>query len=313
MSEGLNCAIDVFAAFNDRLLLSGWVVGTAPIASVELRSSGIQGGRRLLPSFGVMDNPDVAGQHGPAAARVRFSESFDFSATNEALADAHLAILYADGRITGIVDLAGRQPNPAAALTAKFVAILHDSPGRRLLEVGSRARSGLVRRDLVPEAWSYTGLDVMARPNVGDVHEIATLFRPNSFDAVMAFSVLEHLLMPWKAVIELNRVLTTGAIGLFTTHQCWPLHDQPWDFWRFSDRAWDGPLNKETGFEIIGASMGEPAYVVAQRCHPVTNFGQQISFLASNVLFRKIGPTRLKWPVSVSDTIATCYPEGNLP
>ncbi len=91
------------------------------------------------------------------------------------------------------------------------------------------------------------------------------------------------------------------------------MHDQPWDFWRFSNRAWDGLLNRMTGFEIIEAAMSEPAYVVAQRCHPVTNFGlQQSGFLASNVLFRKIGPTALEWPVSLADTISTSYPIGNI-
>ena len=129
----------------------------------------------------------------------------------------------------------------------------------------------------------------------------------------MAFSVLEHLLMPWKVAIELNAVLNDGAIGLFTTHQCWPIHDAPWDFWRFSDRAWDGLFNKSTGFEIIETSMGEPAFIVAQRCHVVTNFGmQQAGWLASNVLFRKIGPTQLRWDVQVADVVASSYPAGEV-
>jgi Methyltransferase domain len=135
------------------------------------------------------------------------------------------------------------------------------------------------------------------------------LFPPNSFDAVMAFSVLEHLLMPWKFVIELNRVLKKGAVGLFTTHQCWPLHDQPWDFWRFSDKAWDGLLNSATGFLIVEAEMGEPAFVVAQRCHPVTNFGDaQGGFLSSSVIFKKISDTSLEWPVKLAEVTTTTYP-----
>lgn len=316
MTTTLKFALDVFAVFNGRLSLSGWIVDTAPIAAVELRSTGISGGRHGLSSYGVIDSPDVAEQHGAAAARVRFSETFEFDATRESLSDAYLSILYADGRSVEIGNLVGRQPNPAGALISRFTALLRDVPRGHLLEVGSRARSGIVRRDMVPETWLYTGLDVLAGPNVdivGDVHEISTLFKANSFQAVMAFSVLEHLLMPWKAVIELNRVLALDAIGVFTTHQCWPVHDQPWDFWRFSDRAWDGLLNQATGFEIIEAAMSEPAYVVAQRCHPVTNFGlQQSGFLASNVLFRKIGPTKLQWPVAIGDAISTRYPEGNV-
>jgi len=187
---------------------------------------------------------------------------------------------------------------------------------RLIMAATCGARSAVTRRDFVPDSWGYQGMDIIAGPNVdivGDAHELSSMFPQQRFDAVMAFSVLEHLLMPWKFILELNHILNDGAIGIFTTHQCWPLHDQPWDFWRFSDRAWAGLLNHETGFEIIEASMGEPAFVVAQRCHPVTNFGlQQGGYLASNVLFRKIGPTRLNWPVRLHDIVQTGYPEGEL-
>lgn len=317
MSASLSFAIDVFAVFGGRLSVSGWVTDVLPIASVELRSSGLPGGRQALASYGTIDSPDVAAQRGPTGARARFSEVFSFAADTQSLADVHLAVVYASGETAGVGNLVGAQPNPASALQARFAELLHQMPKGELLEVGSRARSGIVRRDMAPEGWGYTGFDVMAGPNVdmvGDVHEIAETFAAGQFQAVTAFSVLEHLLMPWKAVIELNAVMSVGAIGLFTTHQCWPLHDEPWDFWRFSDRAWPALLNKKTGFEIIEAAMGEPAFIVAQRCHSATNFGlQQHGALASNVLFRKIGPTRLRWPVTVGDTIDTSYPAGNIP
>lgn len=148
---------------------------------------------------------------------------------------------------------------------------------------------------------------------VGDAHEIAELFEPCTFDRVMAFSVLEHLLMPWKFVIGLNKVLKQGAVGLFTTHQTWPVHDQPWDFWRYSDTTWRSILNEKTGFEIIESAMGEPAFVVAQKFHNVTAFGMsQIGFLASNVTFKKVADTVLDWPVKLTDVIRTSYPEGNI-
>jgi hypothetical protein len=189
-------------------------------------------------------------------------------------------------------------------------------PAGGLLEVGSRARSGVTRQDWMPAGWEYRGLDIVRGPNVdivGDAHELSALFPTKRFDAVMAFSVLEHMLMPWKFVIELNAVLNDGAVGLFTTHQCWPVHDQPWDFWRFSDQAWHGLLNPATGFEILEARMGEPAFVVAQRCHTVTAFGTgQAGYLASNVLFRKIANTSLAWPVKIEEVLSTNYPGGNL-
>ena len=111
--------------------------------------------------------------------------------------------------------------------------------------------------------------------------------------------------------IELNPVLKKGAIRGFTTHQCWPLHDDPWDFWRFSDKAWDGLLNASTGFSIEQAEMGEPAFIVAQRCHPVTNFDvAHKGFLSSSVIFKKIADTSLEWPVALADITSTTYPSA---
>ena len=205
--------------------------------------------------------------------------------------------------------------DPAHALSARFQALLAGQPRGRLLEVGSRARSGNVRRGLAPPGWGYSGFDIMAGPNVdvvGDAHALSRHYPAGCFDAVMAYSVLEHLLMPWKFVIELNRVLKPGAVGLFTTHQCWPLHDEPWDFWRFSDRAWTALLNPATGFEIIEARMGEPAFIVAARCHPATAFAETpAGALASFVLFRKVGGTTLEWPVELGAITRTSYPQAN--
>jgi hypothetical protein len=231
----------------------------------------------------------------------------------EAAAAALVATLEKGGtvRVEALGEAVG---DPAHALSAQFQAMLAARPPGMLLEIGARARSGVIRRDWAPAGWQYSGFDIMGGPNVdviGDAHALARHYEPARFDAVMAFSVLEHLLMPWKFVIELNRVLKAGAVGLFTTHQCWPLHDQPWDFWRFSDTAWAGLLNPATGFEIIAARMGEPAYVVAQRCSVATAFAEQpAGALASSVLFRKTAETRLEWPVELGEILGTRYPGG---
>ncbi len=228
------------------------------------------------------------------------------------VAQGTLLIIRADGTTQRLTHLGAALHDPAHALSAEFTRLLAERPPGEMLEVGSRARSGFVRRDVAPPGWGYSGFDIVAGPNVdvvGDAHQVSRHYAAGQFDAVMAFSVLEHLLMPWKFVIELNRVLKPGAIGLFTTHQTWPLHDEPWDFWRFSDRAWTALLNPATGFEILGAAMGEPAYIVAQRCSPETAFAEvPAGALASFVLFRKVGETRLEWPVELTDITATGYP-----
>ena len=86
--------------------------------------------------------------------------------------------------------------------------------GGRVLEIGARARSGVTRRELFPPPVVYVGLDVSAGPNVdvvGDAHHLSQ-FVTGKFDAAFSISTFEHLLMPWKVVLELNKILRDGGL-----------------------------------------------------------------------------------------------------
>lgn len=301
-------AIDLFAPFFGQLVFRGWV--NAPSGShLELR---LDDHSWPIRSYGEA-SPDVAAVH-PGADFVRFSACLDLRDQEPIIHRALLRVFYPDGSHFDLRDLANAA-DPARDVQSQFVAAVADRPVGRFLELGSRARSGLVHRALVPAAWTYVGMDILEGTNVdvvGDAHELSSLFPADHFDAVMSLSVVEHLLMPWKVVIELNRVLKVGGIGLFTTHQAWPVHDAPWDFWRFSRESWPALFNDATGFEIVRAEVGEPAFVVAQRCHAVTNFGQQPVYLSSVVMFRKTRDTTLRWDVSLSEIIRSDYPQGEV-
>lgn len=225
---------------------------------------------------------------------------------------AVIAVKVADRRIKPVSSIGPPTEVEMRDLALRFFADLRTRPSGRVLEVGSRARSGVTRRDQIPSTWEYAGFDIIDGPNVdlvGDAHQLSQHFPYESFDAVFAMSVLEHILMPWKFAIELNRVMRPGAVGLFTTHHTWPLHEKPWDFWRFSDQAWKAILNPATGFEIIETQLAEPAFIVPRWTHAVTNFGDAyFGWLTSCVRFRKIGNTSLEWPVEVSDVTDTVYP-----
>ena len=202
--------------------------------------------------------------------------------------------------------------DPVFQLTNRFQREIAAMPPGALLEIGSRARSGVTRLHLAPADWNYTGIDILPGPNVDlvcDAHELGKALPNESYDAFMCFSVFEHLLRPWKVALELNAVLRPGALGLITTHQAWPMHEQPWDFWRFSADAWQALFNPATGFEIVEACMGEPAALVADHCHHTTDFPRgSKAFLSSAVLFRRTGRTLLSWPVDVGHVTRTTYP-----
>jgi hypothetical protein len=295
--------IDRYSLFQGALRIAGALEVPAPAHDLALH---LPGGERLSVRF-----------HQAAPGLIRFDELIPIPAPAPELASAMLVASLEDGREIRQAGLGDAINDPAHLLTDQFRSMLQAAPPGQMLEIGARARSGNVRRDWLPAAWTYSGFDITPGPNVdvvGDAHALSRHYPADSFDAVMAFSVLEHLLMPWKFILELNRVLKPGAIGLFTTHQTWPLHDQPWDFWRFSDAAWTALLNPATGFEILAARMGEPAFIIPQRCSAATAFPEHPSAaLASFVLFRKTGPTSLEWPVELSDILQTTYPQGQSP
>jgi hypothetical protein len=107
----------------------------------------------------------------------------------------------------------------------------------------------------------------------------------------------------------MNKVLKMGGLMLHTSQQTWPLHELPWDYWRFSEHSWHTLFNKKTGFEIRDVQMGEPARTTPDYLHPgVETVNQFPCYLNSVVLCRKIVRTRLKWNMEITDIESQPYP-----
>lgn len=201
--------------------------------------------------------------------------------------------------------------------TPKLSVRFHDELRRRscktMLDIGGRDRSQIDRSMEFPEV-ECTVLDIIASSNVdvvGDAHEISSLFPANSFDAVFSSSVFEHLAMPWRVVVEMNRVMKPGAIGLISTHQTIGMHDRPWDFFRFSDSTWDALLNEATGFRIIDRAMDGEQYVIPFILHDGKQEAEKAAgFEGSAVLFEKVSDPRVDWHVGFAEIISTYYPSN---
>lgn len=183
--------------------------------------------------------------------------------------------------------------------------------GHRVLEIGSRARSANTYRHLVHPEVDYVGLDVTAGPNVdvvGDAHHLSRHV-DGTFDAAFSISVFEHLVMPWMAALEMNRVMKTGALAYIQSHPAWPLHEEPWDFWRFSKDAWDGLFNVHTGFEMV-----DKAYAMGCLVVPDFSAGGHMqgldgarSYLLSACLVRKTGPAKVRWDAEAAEVYNLNY------
>lgn len=76
-----------------------------------------------------------------------------------------------------------------------------------------------------------TGADI-----VGDIHDIP--LEPDSVDAIICSSVLEHVKDPIRAVLELKRVLKKGGKIFVYVPSIYPYHARKGsypDYWRFFD------------------------------------------------------------------------------
>jgi hypothetical protein len=202
--------------------------------------------------------------------------------------------------------------HPPSKLMQRFNEITRGEGFHRMLDIGGRARSGVLRADqfrskevVVLDVVEDTGVDVVC-----DAHQMSQVLERRSFDIVFSCSVFEHLVMPWKVAVEMNRVMRIGAIGLIVTHQTVGMHDMPWDYFRFSDSAWKGLFNSHSGFAILGTELGDIQYIIPhiyqdRYAHVEKTGGYEFSA----VLVHKTSETELDWPLRAGDVTSDLYPE----
>jgi SAM-dependent methyltransferase len=99
----------------------------------------------------------------------------------------------------------------------------------------------------------YVGLDIEGslhgRPDLEfDGHHIP--LEDHSMDTVLATEVLEHCPEPGQLLVEIRRVLKPGGLFFFTVPFFWPLHEVPFDFFRYTPYAMQHLL-EQAGFSEI--------------------------------------------------------------
>jgi SAM-dependent methyltransferase len=206
------------------------------------------------------------------------------------------------------------------ALFEEFRAEVNRKAGK-ILEIGSRqvVPGGQSKRSLFPDC-SYVGFDYYSDVNtnvVGDAHELSKFFG-DEFDAVFSLAVLEHLAMPWVVAAEINKVLKPGGLTFHSSHFAFPLHERPWDFWRYTDQSLRVLFSPPLGFEIIRCAFDTPA-----RMHPdvprddLMHLPLEPVWVGVSVLARKIAPldpSKFKWDASVAECLGgdSHYPAPKL-
>lgn len=121
----------------------------------------------------------------------------------------------------------------------------------------------------------YLGLDRPGMPDTGEVVDVfadaADLPLTSSIaDAVICTEVMEHVPDPRRMLADVHRVLRPGGALVLSVPFTWHIHDEPYDYWRFTEYGLHRIL-EESGFEVedlravngyLGANLQSQCYVL---------------------------------------------------
>jgi SAM-dependent methyltransferase len=174
----------------------------------------------------------------------------------------------------------------------------------RTLERGLARHSGQIRgrvldvgcgtkpyRRLFPAATQYYGTETHRTFTAGTQADVTAFgealpFRAGAFDGVVCTEVLEHVPEPADFLREMVRVLRPGGVLLLTTPQTWGLHEEPYDFYRYT----------KYGLQYLFGKAGLEMVEVAPTTGTLGTVGQRLS---SFFYYRFGGRTRLLKPLAV--------------
>lgn len=129
-------------------------------------------------------------------------------------------------------------------------AILEYTHGK-VIDVGC---GDMAYKDIILSRVSeYDTMDRIKRfPEVkfeGDVQDMHFI-KDETYDTVISTSVLEHVRNPFRAVSEMRRILKKGGTLIISAPMLCRLHEEPYDFFRFTKYGFKSIL-EDSGFKVI--------------------------------------------------------------
>jgi hypothetical protein len=183
---------------------------------------------------------------------------------------------------------------PSSDLEQRFRERCAQLQAPSVLELGtlqSQAGRSTMHRDWVPHAAEHLGTDIEAGPDVdivADVHRLSEVVGRERFDVIISASTFEHLKYPTLAAHELMKALKVGGLLYIQTHQSFPLHGYPNDYFRFSQDALASLFGSDMGFEVVSTNYDFPVRLYSRR----DAIGQRMpAFLNTTLWGEKRAPT----------------------
>jgi hypothetical protein len=176
----------------------------------------------------------------------------------------------------------------------RFRARCAELPAPSVLELGTRRSvpgRSTMHRDWVPHASEFLGTDFQEGEDVdilADVHRLTAVTGPERFDVILSCSTFEHLKYPTLAAHEVMKALKVGGLVFVQTHQSFPLHAYPYDYFRFSREGLASLFGTTMGFEVVETGYDFPAQIFSRR---EAHSHRQPAFLNTTLWGRKHAPT----------------------
>jgi SAM-dependent methyltransferase len=156
-------------------------------------------------------------------------------------------------------------------LVQRFIAEMARKEKPSVLELGTfQAIPGVssMHRDWVPHAGEFLGSDFQEGEDVdivADVHKLSDVTGRDRFDAIISCSTFEHIQYPWVAAVEIARALRPGGLVYVQTHQTFPIHAYPHDYWRFTKEALETLFCPKAGYAVLGTDQQYNARILARQ------------------------------------------------
>lgn len=293
----MDFGIDKFSTLAGAIIIVGWsseyhpgeaptiVIGDAPVQTITHP----------------MNRDDVALHYGEGSNLWGFR---CYAAPEAAFSADQVSLRFPSGaEIHEIGKLRPARPDNSHELWNEFRDEVN-ATGGRILEVGSHPRQTNNFRTQFNDKVVYVGSDLRPGTNVdiaGDAHHLSD-FVDEKFDYIFSFSTFEHFMMPWKVSLEMNKILRVGGKVFSHSHQSWPVHDEPWDYFRFSHESWKGLFSVHSGFKVMDARRGSPLSLtpVHHQGGPFDTLEHGLCFGNSVCVAQKIGEPLVTWDAPMS-------------
>jgi SAM-dependent methyltransferase len=93
----------------------------------------------------------------------------------------------------------------------------------------------------------YVGADMRMGPGVDKLLDLHDINLPAaSVGTVLCLDTLEHVEYPHRAMEQIHRILKPNGIAVISSVMNFPIHDYPYDYWRFTPEAFKSILKPFT-------------------------------------------------------------------